>query len=357
MQASTRLNQGSFEDTDLLLADNFARAASQCGIRQIIFMGGILPKDRSKFSRHLRSRYEVEKTLGAREPALTALRAGIIIGPGGSSFQIVEKLTRRLPMMACPKWTKSHSQPIYIDDTLKIIDASLGNESLYHQAIEIGGKEVVTYMEMLKITAKVMNKKRFIFSVPFFTLGLSKLWVGLFSDSSPTLVSPLIESLRHEMTVDKRHPITDKIAFTSVQESIKRALDPKYGLPRIPARKEGPLEKNTVRSVQRLPNPGLKTAAWVAQSYPQWLPKVFRYLLTAKESEDVVKFKLFGISLLELQFIADRSDEDRQLFYITGGKLAKRTDYGWLEFRAVLKNDHIIAAIHEFVPRLPWYLG
>jgi uncharacterized protein YbjT (DUF2867 family) len=82
MSPSTRLNQGSFEDTDLLLADNFARASEKCGLKQIIFIGGILPKDDEQYSRHLRSRYETEVTLGSRSTPLTSLRAGIIIGTG-----------------------------------------------------------------------------------------------------------------------------------------------------------------------------------------------------------------------------------------------------------------------------------
>ena len=83
---------------------------------------------------------------------------------------------------------------------------------------------------------------------------------------------------------------------------------------------------------------------------------MFKFLLTAKVKGDFIYFNLLGIRLLELKRILDRSDEKRQLFYIVGGKLAKRTDHGWLEFRSVLKNDHIITAIHEFVPSLPWFL-
>ena len=206
MQPSARLNQGSFEDTDLLLADNFSRAAEAVGVKQIIFVGGILPKDESDYSTHLRSRYEVEKTLGNRTPKLTALRAGIIVGPGGSSFQIVEKLVQRLPAMLCPEWTKSETQPIALSDVLTIIDFCIGNSRAYGEAIEIGGSEKTTYMDMLKKTAEILGKNRYIRSVPFFSLGLSKLWVALFSDSSTTFVSPLIESLRHTMTVDE-HPL------------------------------------------------------------------------------------------------------------------------------------------------------
>jgi uncharacterized protein YbjT (DUF2867 family) len=90
MNPSTRMNQGSFENTDLLLADNFARSAEACGLQQIIFVGGILPKESTEYSKHLRSRFETEQTLGSRSVPLTTLRAGIVIGPGGSSFKVVE---------------------------------------------------------------------------------------------------------------------------------------------------------------------------------------------------------------------------------------------------------------------------
>ena len=121
MQPSTRLNQGKFEDTDLLLADNFSRAAQKNKLKQIIYVGGILPKDKYQISNHLLSRYEVEKTLGSGTTPLTSIRAGIIIGPGGSSFKIVTNLVKNLPMMGCPLWTKSENQPIDVFDILSLI--------------------------------------------------------------------------------------------------------------------------------------------------------------------------------------------------------------------------------------------
>ncbi|MEM7549561.1 MAG: NAD(P)H-binding protein [Bacteroidota bacterium] len=353
MSPSTRLNQSSFENTDLLLADNFARSAEEAHLKQIIFVGGILPKDENQFSKHLSSRYETELTLGSKKTPLTALRAGIIIGPDGSSFDIVKNLTERLPVMACPQWCQSPSQPIDIDDMLSAIDVSLGNEDTYHKAIEIGSEEVVSYMDILKMTSEAMNKKRWIFSIPFFTLGFSKLWVSLFSNSSITFVSPLIESLKHDMTVkDKTYDF--EIDHLPVEKSIQKALE--HEAPELPRRVRTLEEKNTVRSVQRLPNPSDKSTAWVADSYPKWLSSTFKYLIKAKLEDDKVYFKLFGVDLLELQFIEDRSDDNRQLFFIVGGRLAKRTDYGWLEFRSVLNNEYIICAIHEFVPRLPWVI-
>lgn len=352
MQPSTRLNQGKFEDTDLLLADNFSRAAQKNKLEQIIYLGGILPKDTHQISNHLLSRYEVEKTLGARETPLTAIRAGIIIGPGGSSFKIITQLVRNLPVMGCPKWTKSKNQPIDVFDVLALIQKCLANPQAYHKNIEIGGNEVLTYMELLKKTAKFMGKKRYIFSLPFFTIGLSKWWVSFFADAHLNFVSPLVESLKHEMIPSQEQTALYPNTFTPIDTSIKKALhDRPPALPRFHQPKK---EKNTVRSVQRISNPAKYNAQWVAQYYPNWLSKRFAGLINPKFDGSFLRFYLLGIMLLELRLIENRSTPNRQLFYITGGKLTQRTDLGWLEFRSILNNEYVITAIHEYVPRLPW---
>mgnify|MGYP001409318133 FL=1 len=355
MQPSTRLNQGNFEDTDLLLADNFSRAAEECKLKHIVYLGGILPKDDQNISKHLRSRYEVEQVLGSRKTPLTAIRAGIIIGPGGSSFNIVQKLVKNLPIMACPSWTKSNNQPVDLITSMASIKEVLGNEKYFDKHIEIGGKEVVTYMKVLQLTAKHMKKKRWIFSIPFFSLGMSKLWVGLFSGSSTNFVSPLIESLRHDMTL-KDSSFMELLPNFSLSETIIKALDKKVKIPKNPNGIAVSKDKNTVRSVQRIANPSKKSSKWVAESYPIWLSKMFSRIIDAEGKGKVIKFKLLGICLLQLEFVENRSDENRQLFYITGGYLTKRTNRGWLEFRSILNGNYIITAIHEFVPRLPWFV-
>ena len=256
--------------------------------------------------------------------------------------------------MACPKWCESPSQPIDIRNMLEIIDRSMGNEQLYDKAIEVGSPKIHSYMDLLKITSRKLGKKRWIFSIPVFTLGFSKLWVAKFSGSSTTFVSPLIESLRHDMRVDEeKNPFPD-LDYTPIEESISKALSEKK--PPLPKRHYGERAKNTVRSVQRLSNPARKSAEWVAEVYPDWLSKTFTFFLKAEKQDQKICFNLLGKALLELTFVEERSDEKRRLFYITGGILAKRVDYGWLEFRSVLENRFVIAAIHEFVPRLPWYL-
>jgi uncharacterized protein YbjT (DUF2867 family) len=355
MQPSTRLSQGNFEDTDLLLADNFSRAAEECKLEHIVYLGGILPKDDGNISKHLLSRFEVEQVLGSRKTPLTAIRAGIIIGPGGSSFNIVKKLVKNLPVMACPSWTKSNNQPVDLITALASIKEVLGSVKYFNTHIEIGGKEVVTYMKVLKITAIQMNKKRWIFSIPFFSLGMSKLWVGLFSGSSSNFVSPLIESLKHDMTLNN-HDFMQQFPVIPLTKTISKALDQKINIPKVPKGTVPVKDKNTVRSVQRICNPAKKSSKWVAESYPIWLSSMFSRIIHAEENGTLIRFKLLGICLLQLEFIENRSDVNRQLFYITGGYLTKRTNRGWLEFRSILNGSYIITAIHEFVPRLPWFL-
>jgi hypothetical protein len=183
--------------------------------------------------------------------------------------------------------------------------------------------------------------------------------VGLFGDSPPQLVSPLVESLKHTLTVSPELAFKEKeISYLSYEESVDEALNSKES-PEMPTFYEKKGIKNTVRSIQRMPNLNRNSAIWVANRYNLWLPSFFKFLINGKKNEngDIGFHLLRGKKpMLQLTMIPDRSDEDRQLFYITGGWLVRRFDYGWLEFRGVLNNRYMISAIHEFVPRLPWFI-
>lgn len=355
MSPSARLNQGNFVDTDLLLADNFARAASENNVKQIIYLGGILPKEHySRLSTHLKSRHEVEIALSLSSSALTVIRAGLIIGSGGSSFKIMRKLVERLPVLACPKWTLSKTQPISLKDALLVLDRCIGNIDVYNQTMEIGGDEILTYREMLTRTAKLMNKRRLIFPLPFFTTGLSKLWVGFFSGGTSQLVSPLVESLKHTMVADTdSFSVLGKHDYQSFDQAVNLALTEK---PPVLPRSKTFREDNTVRSFQRITNPDRMSAGKMADLYIKWLPNAFKNILNVKEADDIIKFRFGGLTLLQLHHVPERSSENRHLFYITGGVLVRRVDYGWLEFRNVLQRQFTITAIHEFIPRLPWFI-
>ncbi|MFT4685288.1 MAG: hypothetical protein ACJATN_001104 [Neolewinella sp.] len=359
MQPTTRLHQGDFEDTDLLLADNFGRAAKANGLKQILFMGGLLPEYDSvdELSRHLRSRWEVEQTLGEAGVPVTTLRAGIIVGAGGSSFTIIRKLVERLPALICPSWCQSATQPVELDDALKMMKYALGRKDFFGRTFDIGGPGPTNYMSMIQTVADLLGKKRIVRPVKIFSPGLSKMWVALFTDTSQALVSPLIESLKHDLVCQPNELLDAFPERTDFQGAARRALFGKDQLSPLPKRETRvQKEKNTVRSVQRLPNPGGHTATYVARIYQRWLPAFFHTLINVKSEDNVLVFSFLGVGLLQLEFIPGRSDEDRQLFYINGGNLVKREDYGWLEFRRVLNGEYVISAVHEYAPSLPWYI-
>ena len=201
-----------------------------------------------------------------------------------------------------------------------------------------------------------MNKKRLIFSLSFITIGLSKLWVSLITGTSKFLVSPLVESLKHKMTLNPENIVDLPINYTSVEDSVDKALFPKGKIPKNPEFFPRKKKENTVRSVQRIANPSNRSIDFVARIYPIWLKKRFADILKANYDGNFIKFSFLTIPLLELKVIKSRSDDNRKLFYITGGWLVKRTSHGWLEFRSVLNNEYMIAGIHEYVPSLPWYI-
>lgn len=159
MMPSAKLTQAKFEDMDVILADNFAQAAKKNGVKQIIYLSGIMPADTTQLSRHLKSRKEVEDILGAYGVPVTTVRAGLIVGPKGSSFPIVKKLVSRLPMMLLPKWTRQKTHPVALDDVMYALKGSIGNDRVSDKTFDIGGPEVMTYKEIMIDTAEVMGKK------------------------------------------------------------------------------------------------------------------------------------------------------------------------------------------------------
>lgn len=362
MMPSARLTQGRFEDLDLICADNFARAAKRAGLRQIVYLGGLLP-DVAHLSRHLESRREVELTLAGHGVPVTTLRAGLVIGAGGSSFQMMLRLVERLPVMIVPKWTSTECQPIALDDVVELVAYCLGRPSCFGQTYDIGGPEVLTYREMMRQTANVLGAARPMLNVPVLSPGLSRLWVSAITGAPKELVAPLIQSLAHSMVVhDRRLQEEAGVPGLSFRASIARALNdearpgrvsaPPYRAPRAPSPSAG------VRSVQRLPLPRGRDAAWVAEEYMKWLPGGMRPLRVDVDARRVCHFHVKGVRapLLELAFSPERSTPDRQLFYITGGLLAAGGGRGRLELREAPDRRTVITAIHDYHPRLPWFL-
>ncbi|NNL64693.1 MAG: NAD(P)H-binding protein [Myxococcales bacterium] len=354
MSPNSRLTQARFEDLDLLLADNFGRAAAAQGVKRIIYLGGLLPDEKEvsgdELSAHLASRLETEHALGSHGVPVTAVRAGLVVGNGGSSLHILVRLVEHLPVMVCPAWTSTPSQPIALDDVVRILAHCLDDPETSGRVCDIGGPDVLSYREMMRETARVLQRRRLFIPVPLFSPGLSRLWVSLFTGAPRALVAPLVQSLRHPMVardrwLQERMGLPGQPFREALVEAIRSDLVPK---------------QPSVRSVQRLPLPPGCDASWLAREYMAWLPRLFRVLLRVETEGPVCRFRWLGVPkpLLELTYRPERSGPTRALFEVTGGLLARKADVGIprLEFRTGPDGTDAIAALQNFSPRLPWWI-
>ncbi len=364
MMPAARLTQGKFEDLDLVLADNFARAAKRQKLKRIVYLGGLIPEN-TELSRHLLSRCEVERVLASTGIPVVTLRAGLIVGPGGSSLQILVNLVRRLPVMICPRWTQSRCQPIALDDTVRLLKAVILDDELEAGAYDIGGPDILTYRQMLEDTAAVLNVRRPMISVPWFSPALSALWVAKVTGSAMPLVRPLVGSLRHDM-IARDHYLNERYGIngTTFRDAMSGAIKT-YKLPKKAQRGSTSM---SVCSVQRVTVPPGSTVAWVASTYVQWVSLFLRPLIDARRSDDgslhfyvrPLGIKSWTLHLLTLEYSASRSTESRSLFYIRGGLLAGkvpgRDHSGRFEFRRVPGRDEVVVAVLDFIPSLHWWL-
>lgn len=359
MLPSSTLTQGEFYDTDLILADNFARAARKLGIKHVLYLGGLVPSEKT-LSWHLRSRLEVEETLQGSAAQVTVLRASIIIGKGGSSFVILRRLVERLPVMLLPQWTNTPTQPIDLRDLLEVLSSVLSENGPKGEVWDVGGPEVVTYRQMMQEVARDLYKSPAMLSVPAFSLSLSRLWLSLVTQAPRSLIYPLVLSLRYPMTVrvERRFPLIE-LMQTTVTESLSFWLKQDEGNVYAFNKPYTLKAPKHVRSVQHLILPEGKNAAWVAEEYFRWLPRFFSFLIRIKiQNERCIFYFLHpNLTLLILEKSIERSAPDRQLLYIKGGFLAAREqNRGRLEFREALNGKIVLAAIHDFRPALPWII-
>lgn len=359
MAPTAALTQANFEDLDLLAADNFFRAAKKKNIKHLIYLGGLIP-DHKKLSRHLKSRLEVETCFRQSNLAYTILRAGLIIGSGGSSFNILKKLVMRLPIMILPSWTKTETQATALTDVIHLIKFCILNEKTFSSVFDLGSDEVVTYRSLIKQTAIAMNKKPLLIPFPAVSPEISKLWVSLITNTSYSLVSPLVESLKSPMLCRDRKIYTlSGLKATSLKFALTNSMS--IGKKSKRKRRRSYQSERTVRSVQRMILPASKTAKDVADDYAKWVSGIFFGVIRASiepENKLIFRFSMFSFQfyLLVLERDVSRTSVDRQLFRVKGGALSKKKNKGRLEFREVLDRQYILAAIHDFSPSLPWFI-
>jgi len=213
-----------FENLELQCALNFKERLNQTQVGQVIYLSGITNED--KLSKHLDSRKQVEEALKSPNYNSTTLRAGIIIGSGSASFEIIRDLVEKLPIMITPKWLNTKCQPIGISDVLQMLQKTLFCEATYNQAFDIGGADVLTYKEMLLIYADSRNLKRRIYTLPIMTPRLSSYWLYFVTSTSYKLAIALVDSMKVEVVCrDSRITEILEIEPISYKQALKKAFE------------------------------------------------------------------------------------------------------------------------------------
>jgi uncharacterized protein YbjT (DUF2867 family) len=215
---------GDFEVKDRRAATNFAEAAIDCGVMRIIYLGGLGDTSQS-LSTHLRSRHEVGDILRSSGVQVLEFRASVVIGSGSLSFELVRALTERLPVMLTPKWVSVLAQPIGIEDLTEYLVRALDVEVEGSTIFQVGGNDVVSYGDLMKVYARERGLKRLMIPVPVLTPYLSSLWLTLFTPIYQRIGRRLVMSLRHPTVVtDDSARKLFAIDTISVREAISRAI-------------------------------------------------------------------------------------------------------------------------------------
>ena len=215
-----------FEQEDRQAAENFADAAKRAGVQRIIYLGGLGDDADPKLSPHLRSRHEVGKILRESGVETIEFRAGMVIGAGSLSYQLMKSLTDRLPIMICPRWLTTPTQPIAIDDVLAYLLAAKDLLKGESRIFEIGSPDVVTYGDLIREYARQQGLRRWLIFVPVLTPYLSGLWLALVTPASFEVGRHLIEGLKNPTVVrDKKALDVFSIRPLGVKEAIRLARE------------------------------------------------------------------------------------------------------------------------------------
>jgi uncharacterized protein YbjT (DUF2867 family) len=227
----------AFADRDRRCAENFIGAAEKAGVKRIVYLGG-LGETGKGLSEHLSSRQEVARILQSGTVKTTALRAAVIIGAGGASFEIVRSLVERLPVMLCPRWVDTRSQPIAVENVIDYLAGCLEHEATAGLTLDIGGPDIMTYRELMRLYARVRGMKRWIVTVPVLTPKLSAFWVNLITTVPAGIVYPLIEGLKNEVICrDNRIRELVPVQLKGMDEAICTALtEVREGPGKLPSR-------------------------------------------------------------------------------------------------------------------------
>jgi uncharacterized protein YbjT (DUF2867 family) len=228
------LDTADFADRDAAAARTFGRAAAETGVERVIYLGGLGDAD-DQLSEHLRSRQQVEELLAEGGVPLTTIRAGVIIGHGGVSWELIRELVIHLPMMITPRWVRTRAQPVAIADVVRYLVAVLDEPRTVGQTYEIGGPEVQTYEKAMHTVARILHRPLVVVPVPLLTPRLSSRWLALVTSVDVQTATNLVESMSNEVIV--RDSSLEKLVGvrpTPFEDAVRQALaeraaDPQAG--------------------------------------------------------------------------------------------------------------------------------
>jgi uncharacterized protein YbjT (DUF2867 family) len=219
------LSNENYKDLDKISAQNFLDIANECGVKRIIYLGGLGVKNEHT-SEHLLSRIETGEILSSNKNVQSIwFRAGVIIGSGSASFEIIRNLTEKLPVMTTPKWVNTLAQPISIDDVLSYLQEAINIETKENLIVDVGSK-ALTYKEMMIGTANALGLKRIIIPLPFMSINISSYWLNLFTPVPFSVAKALIEGLKSEVTIqnDNAKKYFPNIVPISYEDSVRNAI-------------------------------------------------------------------------------------------------------------------------------------
>jgi uncharacterized protein YbjT (DUF2867 family) len=216
-----------FSERDRLAAENFAKASSVCGVKRIIYLSGLTHVKDEELSEHMRSRKEVGEILRGSTAEVTIFCAAVILGQGGGSFKMLQYLVERLPIMVCPKWVMTKCQPIAVGDVVEYLTKALTEKRTVGKTFDIGGPDVLTYLEMIHRYGAMKNKKVRVIIIPFLTPRLSSYWIDLVTPVEASLARPLIDSLVHDAIVKEDESVKKIIPLrlNTFEQSIEDTLE------------------------------------------------------------------------------------------------------------------------------------
>ncbi len=189
-----------FANREKQQAENFLKAATESGVKRIIYLGGLV-NEGLELSKHMKSRHDVGKILASGNIPVTELRASVIVGAEGGSYAMLRYLVERLPLMVCPKWVKSQTQPIAVDNVVDYLIGAMKNSETTGKILEIGGPDIMTYEQLMRLYSSILNRNLNVIQIPFLTPRLSSYWIDLVTPVKASLARPLVDSLVHDSVV------------------------------------------------------------------------------------------------------------------------------------------------------------